>query len=133
MLGLSVFFVSLLAAPALSIVVQFYWQLILRKYVWLPRLGSYYHHKLEDKLGLSWAKLSSSWDWTLLKFSVDLVPLDLVFILQVRLKRFDLVYFLLYISNILLQRFIFVDFVCRLGLLNMVQKIWLGPQGKFFD
>ena len=34
--------------------------------------------KTENKLGLSWAKLSSSLDLTLLYFSVDLVPLDLV-------------------------------------------------------
>ena len=34
--------------------------------------------KAENKLGLSWAKLSSSWDWNLFELSVDLVYLDLV-------------------------------------------------------
>ena len=42
---------------------------------------------MHNKLGLSWAKLSSSWDWTLLQFSVDLVYLDLDFILKVWLKK----------------------------------------------
>ena len=33
-----------------------------------------------DKLGLNWAKLSSSWDWTLVLFSVDLVSLELIWL-----------------------------------------------------
>ena len=33
--------------------------------------------RMTNKLGLNWAKLSSSVDRTLLKFSVDLVSLDL--------------------------------------------------------
>ena len=33
--------------------------------------------KSNNKLGLSWTKLSSSEDWTLFLFSVDFVSLDL--------------------------------------------------------
>ena len=71
-----------------------------------------------NKLGLCWAKLSSSWDWTLLQFYIDLVLLDIV--LQNWFGRFCFVDFNENIwfgkfgslqSNNLLGRFIFVDWV----------------------
>ena len=33
---------------------------------------------IKNKLGLSWAKLSSSWDWTLIKSNIHLVYLYLI-------------------------------------------------------
>ena len=47
----------------------------------LPVVDKYPPSKIIDKLGLSWAKLSSSWDWSVLQFSVYSVSLDFVFIL----------------------------------------------------
>ena len=32
--------------------------------------SSFYRVKIENKLGLSWAKLSSSWDWALLQLNL---------------------------------------------------------------
>ena len=41
-------------------------------------MNKYGNVKIFDKLGLSWAKLSSSWDWTLIKFDIHLVSLYLI-------------------------------------------------------
>ena len=69
-----------------------------------------------NKLWLNWAKLSSSWDLTLLQFSVHLVRYNLFvgfcfvgFIEKIWLSMLGSVYLVHYISNILLGRFNFVD------------------------
>ena len=36
------------------------------------------NRRMKKKLGLSWAKLSSSWDWTLIKSNLYLVSLYLI-------------------------------------------------------
>ena len=82
------------------------------------------NNKSTDKLGLSWAKLSLNWDWTLPQFSVDLlVSLDLVFILGFILGLIEKIWFGIHGSLHFkhLRRFNFVDFFCRLGLVNLVQ------------
>ena len=80
-----------------------------------------------NKLGLSWAKLSQSWDWTLLLSSVDFVYLDFVcknWLGGFSLKRFGVfgsVYLVFYISNI---------FPGRINFVYLVFKFWFSKFGS---
>ena len=63
-----------------------------------------------------------------LKLGLDFTPIfcrfgfsGFIFYFIGLIEKIGLVYLVLYISNILLNRFNFVDIFCRLGLVNMVQ------------
>ena len=78
-------------------------------------------HKLENKLGLSWAKLSSSWDWTLIVCRFGFSGFSFYFIGLIEKIWFGILGSLHFKHFAMLHRFNFVDFFCRLGLVDMVQ------------